>query len=93
MNDITTVDPEEILKTTKAQFFMIVWTSSKGSIFCISGGNLQNAINGPMNSPVIERRNAGEEYTNLVKKAKSDEQITDGRIDCLVLKKVDNFFD
>jgi hypothetical protein len=85
MNDITTVDPEAILNATKAQFFMVVWTNSHGTFFGTGGGSFQNAVHGKMDSPVVERRNAVEEYNNLVRVAKSHDLITDGRIDLVEL--------
>lgn len=85
MNDIITVDPEAILASSKAQFFMVVWTNSQGTFFGTGGGGFQNAIHGKMDSPAVERRNAVEEYYNLVRVAKSHDLITDGRIDLVEL--------
>lgn len=85
MNDITTQNPEEILNGTDAQFFMVVWTNSQGTFFGTGGGGFQNAIYGKLDSPAVERRNAVEEYYNLVRVAKSHDMIKDGRIDLVAL--------
>jgi hypothetical protein len=85
MNDITTVDPEAMLNATKTKFFMVVWTNSQGTFFGTGGGGFQNAIHGNMDTPVVERRNAVEEYYKLVSVAKSHDLITDGRIDLIEL--------
>ena len=85
MNIIATVEPEGIINATNAQFFMVVWTNSHGTFFGTGGGDFQNAIHGKMDSPAIERRNAVEEYYNLVRVAKSHDLITDGRIDLVEL--------
>jgi hypothetical protein len=85
MNDITTVDPEAILNATKAHFFMVVWTNSQGTFFGTGRGGFQNVIHGKMDSPAVERRNAVEEYYNLVRMAKSHDLIIDGRIDLVEL--------
>ena len=85
MNDITTVDPKAILNATNAQLFMVVWTNSQGTFLGTGGGGFQNAIQGKMNSPAVERKNVVEEYYNLVKVAKSHRLITDGRIDLVEL--------
>jgi hypothetical protein len=85
MNNITTQNPEEILKETDAQFFMVVWTNSQGTFFGTGGGGFQNAIHGKIDSPAVERRKAVDEYYNLVRVAKAHDLIKDGRIDLVPL--------
>lgn len=90
MNDIITVDPESILASSKSEFFIVVWSTSQGTFFGTGGGGFQNVIHGNMNSPVVERKNAVEEYYNLVSAAKSHSMITDGRIDLLQIPTFDS---
>lgn len=85
MNNIITQDPEEILNGTDAQFFMVIWTNSQGTFFGTGGGSFNNAAHGPMNSPAVERCHAAEEYYNLVREARSNNILTDGRIDLIPL--------
>lgn len=85
MNPIITINPDEVLENSNALFFMLVWTSSQGTFFGNGNGSFQNALHGPMNSPVIERNNIVKEYYRLVDSAQSDQLIKDGRIDILPL--------
>lgn len=83
MNDIITYDPEQILATNNALFFMVVWSSSQGTFFGTGGGGFQSVEHVKMDSPAVERNRAIEEYYNLVRVAKSHPYIKDGRIELL----------
>jgi hypothetical protein len=84
MNNIITIDPEQVLQKTDANVFMVIWTNSQGTFFGTGGGGFQNAAHGDkMDSPAVMRNNAIQEYYNLVRIAKSHPVLTDGRVDLI----------
>ncbi len=90
MNEIITINPDEILKNSKAIVFMVVWTNSGGTFFGTGGGGFSNSAHGTMASPAVMRNNAVEEYYNLVKVAKSHNIFKDGRVDLIPLPLLDS---
>ncbi len=85
MNNIITIDPQEILESSDSQFFMVVWTNLQGTFFGTGGGGFQNAMHGQIDSPAVERYNAEKEYYSLVNVAKSHNRLIDGRVDLVAL--------
>jgi len=90
MNNILTVDPEEVLQNSNAHHFMVIWSTSQGEFFGTGGGSFQNAVHGQIDSPAVPRNNAVEEYYNLVRTAKAHPLIKDGKIDLVPIPTFEN---